>query len=109
MSAEGRRGLHRHATLSISAYGFLMTDRRKAGNSASSKKTSHKTKCLPFPGMTSLRAVQHARRHMADPITTLHLRLSVPYSIRSIASQKFEVQYWIVLRWMDTRCQKLAG
>lgn len=34
----GRRGFHRHATQSITACGFLVTDRRKAGNSASSKK-----------------------------------------------------------------------
>ena len=38
MSAEGWRGFHRHATQSITTYGFLMIDRRKAGNSASSKK-----------------------------------------------------------------------
>jgi SRSO17 transposase len=37
---EGRgwRGFHHHATLSIAAYGFLMAERLKAGNSASSKK-----------------------------------------------------------------------
>ena len=37
---EGRgwRGFHHHATLSIAAYGFLMAERLKAGNNASSKK-----------------------------------------------------------------------
>lgn len=37
---EGRgwRGFHHHATLSIAAYGFLMAERLKAGNGASSKK-----------------------------------------------------------------------
>ena len=37
---EGRgwRGFHHHATLSIAAYGFLMAERLKAGNSTSGKK-----------------------------------------------------------------------
>ena len=35
---RGRCRFHRHATLSITARGFLMTDRRKAGKSAPSKK-----------------------------------------------------------------------
>ena len=76
---EGRgwRGFHHHATLSIAAYGFLMAERLKAGNSASSKKTSFSGKYLPFPKITSLGAAQSAQRHVADSITTLRLGLCV--------------------------------
>ena len=77
---EGRgwRGFHHHATLSIAAYAFLMAQRLKTGSSdAGGKKTSPNAKCLQFPRITSLGAVQRAQRHAADSITTLCLRLSV--------------------------------
>jgi SRSO17 transposase len=78
---EGRgwRGFHHHATLSIAAYAFLMAQRLKTGSSdAGGKKTSPNAKCLQFPRITSLGAVQRAQRHAPDSITTLRLRLSVP-------------------------------
>ena len=37
------------------------------------KKTSLNAKCLPFPKITSLGAVQRAQRHVSDSITTLRL------------------------------------
>lgn len=45
----GRRGFHRHATQSITACGFLMTDRRKTGNSAKSA-SSKKLRIRPIAG-----------------------------------------------------------
>lgn len=76
---EGRgwRGFHHHATLSIVAYGFLMAHRLGTGSGAGGKKTSPNAKCLPFPKITSLGAVQRAQRHVADSITTLRLLLNV--------------------------------
>ena len=76
---EGRgwRGFHRHASLSIAAYGFLMAQRLKAGSSAGGKKTSSNARCLPFPRITSLEEAQRAQRHVPDSIRTLRLQLSV--------------------------------
>ena len=54
-----------------------MAQRLKAGSDAGGKKTSSNAKCLPFPRITSLGAAQRAQRHVADPITTLRLQLSV--------------------------------
>lgn len=44
------------------------------------KKTSSNAKCLPFPKITSLWAVQLAQRHVADSITTLRLQLVIVLS-----------------------------
>ena len=75
---EGRgwRGFHHHATLSIAAYGFLVTERIAAGKSAGAKKTSPSAKFLRFPRITSLAAAQRAQRHVSDSITTIRYQLS---------------------------------
>jgi SRSO17 transposase len=74
---EGRgwRGFHHHASLSIAAYGFLMTERLIADKPVGSKKTSSNAKCLPFPRITSPAAVLRAQRHLDYSITTLRHRL----------------------------------
>jgi len=65
-------------TLCIAAYGFLLgrNDSRLALMPAV-KKTSFNAKCLPFPKITSLGAVQRAQRHVPDSITTLRRYLGV--------------------------------
>jgi SRSO17 transposase len=75
---EGRgwRGFHHHASLSIAAYGFLMTERLIADKPVGGKKTSSNAKCLPFPRTTSPEAVLRAQRHVDHSITTLRHRLS---------------------------------
>ncbi len=80
---EGRgwRGFHHPATLSIAAYGLLMTQRLKAGSDGGGKKTSRNAKCLMFPKIASLGEVQRAQRQVADSITTLRLRLRLRLSV----------------------------
>jgi SRSO17 transposase len=47
---EGRgwRGFHHPASLSIAAYGFLMTERLIADKPVGGKETASNAKCLPF-------------------------------------------------------------
>ena len=81
---EGRgwRGFHHHASLSIAAYGFLVTERIAAGKPAGTKKTSPQAKCLRFPRITSLAAARRAQRHVADSITTIRYQLSFHLIVR---------------------------
>jgi len=74
---EGRgwRGFHHHATLSTTAYEFLMAQRLRMQPDGRDKKTSLNARCLPFPRITSPGAVQRAQRHVPDSITTLRILL----------------------------------
>lgn len=74
---EGRgwRGFHHHATLSIAAYGFLLTECLAAGKPVGAKKTSSPAKPLRFPRITSLAAARRAQRHVSGWITTIRYQL----------------------------------
>jgi SRSO17 transposase len=63
---RGWRGLHHHATLSIAANGFLITERITTGKPIGAKKTSPEAKTLRFPLITFLAAAQRAQRHVSD-------------------------------------------
>lgn len=75
---EGRgwRGFHHHPTLSIAAYGFLVTERIAAGKPAGGKKTSPPARFLRFTRITSLAAARRAQRHVSDSITTIRYQFS---------------------------------
>ncbi len=76
---EGRgwRGFHHHASLSIAAYGFLVSERLASRQTRRRQKKLHRSaKCLPFPRITSLAAVPRAQRHVSDSITTIRHQLS---------------------------------
>jgi hypothetical protein len=74
----GWRGIHHHGTLSIAAYGFLVSERLAAGRTSGvKKKTSSFAKSLPFPTITSRAAARRAQRHMGDSIATIRHDLSV--------------------------------
>jgi hypothetical protein len=79
---EGRgwRGFHHHATLSIAAYGYLLTEQLSARSTRGSKKTPSETTCnakrLLYPRITSLAEVRRAQRHMPNSITTLRYQIS---------------------------------
>ena len=81
---EGRgwRGFHHHATLSIAAYGFLVSERLTTGKSGDSKKTSPPAKSLPYPRITSLAEAQRAQRHVSDSIATIRYQLSFHLILR---------------------------
>ena len=77
---EGRgwRGFHRHASLSIAAYGFLMVQ-QIAHRSAGGKKTpaiAQAASNLPYSRITNLAAVQGTRCHVPSSITSLRLRIA---------------------------------
>lgn len=67
---------HHHATLTIAAHGFLLTERLRSG-SHRAKKTPYSAACLPFPRITYRAAARRAQRHVADSLATLRYELSV--------------------------------
>jgi hypothetical protein len=75
LEGRGWRGLHHHASLSIAAYGFLMSQQLRHPRGVE-KKTLHETKNLPCPHITSLGAVPRTQRHVLSSITTLRLRIA---------------------------------
>ena len=64
-------GFHHHATLSIAAYGFLVSERLATGAPDGVKKTSSFAKSLRFPRITSRAAAQRAQRHVSNSITAI--------------------------------------
>jgi len=74
---EGRgwRGFHHHACLSIAAYGFLLVQRLRHPDEVGGKNPPQNAKCLPYPRITNLEAVQRTQRHVPSSITSLRLRI----------------------------------
>lgn len=96
---EGRcwRGFHRHATLSIASYGFLMAERLTAGNSEGGKTSSSATS-LRFPLIASAVAALRAQRHVTKSITTLRHHLSFhpdaqPWALPMLRINRGSVQF----------------
>ncbi len=76
---EGRgwRGFHRHATLCIAAYGFLIFERETIPPSGASTTTRFK-KNLPFPKVTDLEVLPaRPQRHIPDLIATMRERIAI--------------------------------
>jgi len=86
---EGRgwRGFHHHATLSIAAYGFLVTERIAAGKPAGTKKNfaASQVPALPadyIPRGSPARAAPRIRFNHHDPVPT---QLSVDRTPRTMS------------------------
>ena len=65
---RGRRGFHHHATLCITAYGFLVAERLRHKDT---KKTPYSARNLPYPKVTCRRAARRAPRHVPNSISML--------------------------------------
>jgi hypothetical protein len=73
---RGWRGFDHHSTLSIAAYGFLVTERTSAGKPDGANKTPRSAKFLRFLRNTSLAAARRVQRHVSDSITTISYQRS---------------------------------
>ena len=78
---EGRgwRGFHRHTTLTIAAFGFLVAERLIY---PSRKKTPYFAKNLPYPTVSDREVPLRADRHGPDSSPTLRLAIARAFAVR---------------------------
>jgi len=78
---DGRnlRGFHRHATLCIAAYAYLVSQRIEESNG--NKKTPLNAKNLLYPTITSPGVLRRSQRHVRDSIASLHWQITQAIAI----------------------------